>query len=54
MTDLEPLHCIHQVSGYKFVKELSRREVTPSIGGRGVLWADGNVFSSTSGGRPVC
>lgn len=46
MTDIKALHYIYQVSGYNFAKELGRREVTRSIGGRGILWADGNILSS--------
>ncbi|KAJ7188982.1 cytochrome P450 [Mycena filopes] len=42
VTDPKALQYIYQTSGYRFHKQSERIELTRLIGGRGILWADGD------------
>lgn len=41
LSDPKALQYIYQTSGYNFVKQPERREVSRILSGRGILWADG-------------
>ncbi|KAF9462391.1 cytochrome P450 [Collybia nuda] len=42
VSDPKALQYIYQTSGYNFVKQVERRELSRIISGRGILWADGD------------
>jgi hypothetical protein len=42
ISDPKALQYIHQTSGYNFVKQPERREVSRILSGRSILWADGS------------
>lgn len=44
VTDIKAVHHIHQ--GYNWAREPARRELARSLGGQGVLWADGKSFGT--------